>query len=117
MEFTCDPVQNAEEMEAVLRVRRPVFVGRQAGPGEEEWDAFDAIATHFALRWGNQVVGAARLVDRGDGWFKVGRVAVLPDARGRGGGAMLMATALALARTRGARGLLLDAQVAVIPFY
>jgi predicted GNAT family N-acyltransferase len=117
MQFTCDPVQNDEEMEAVLRVRRRVFVEEQAVPEEEEWDAFDATATHFALRWGNQVVGAARLVDRGDGWFKIGRVAVLPEARGRGGGAMLMAAALALARRMGARWVLIDAQVAAIPFY
>ena len=46
MQFTCEQVRNDEKMEAVRSVRRRVFIEEQAVPEEEEWDAFDATATH-----------------------------------------------------------------------
>jgi predicted GNAT family N-acyltransferase len=117
MEWWCERVVDEDAMAAVRRVRRSVFIEEQGVPEAEEWDDFDVTAIHFALRTGNRVVGTARLVDRGDGRFKIGRVAVLPETRGQGGGACLMRTAEEHARSLSARVLLLDAQVAVIPFY
>lgn len=115
--FECAPITDAAVMEAARSVRRQVFIEEQGVPEAEEWDTADAAAVHFALRSDGTVMGTARLIEEDGGWWRVGRVAVLPAARGRGGGRRLMETAVAFARARGARGIVLDAQVPVIPFY
>lgn len=115
--FECEPIADAAVMEAARSVRRRVFIEEQGVPEAEEWDAADATAVHFALREAGTVAGTARLIDEGGGWWRVGRVAVLPAARGRGGGRRLMETAVAFARAQGSRGMVLDAQVPVIGFY
>lgn len=108
MPLTCQPITDLQTMAAARRVRCHVFIEEQGVPEAEEWDALDATA---------QVVGTARLLEIGNGWFKIGRVAVLPEARGRGGGVLLMATARDQARQRGAKAVALDAELPVIPFY
>jgi predicted GNAT family N-acyltransferase len=117
MPFVCEEVQDAAAMEGARHVRRRVFIEEQGVPEVEEWDDPDATATHFVLREGTAVVGTARLVRQDGGWFRVGRVAVVPEARGRGGATLLMHEVMGHARRQGARGLVLDAQVYVIPFY
>jgi predicted GNAT family N-acyltransferase len=117
-------VQSTEERAAVFAVRMTVFVEEQAVPPEEELDAFDVVATHFlacdlTLPAGDPaaIVGAARLVDKGDSVGKVGRVAVLRAHRGRGIGALLMRKIEQIARAQGFTRLDLDAQCYAIPFY
>jgi predicted GNAT family N-acyltransferase len=99
-----------------------VFVEEQAVPPEEELDAYDADAVHFLARYAEseaseKIVGAARLLDRGNGVGKVGRVAVLPEHRGLGVGVLLMGCIEVTARERGFTRLDLDAQLHAIPFY
>ncbi len=57
-----------------------------------------------------------RLIDY-DGVAKIGRVAVLAEARGRSIGQLLMSAALAEARRLGFAVAILDAQMSVISFY
>jgi len=131
-------VTDRAELEAVYVVRMTVFVEEQKVPAEEELDAYDLTATHFAA-WtvpigataipgaenaelytstkAQDVVGAARLVDKGDGVGKIGRVAVLAAHRGRGVGALLMEAAEAEALHKGFKRLMLEAQCYAIPFY
>ena len=117
-------MQSNEEREAVFAVRMIVFVEEQAVPPEEELDALDLVATHFLARRTDVspgdaagIVGTARLVDKGHGKGKIGRVAVLREHRGRGVGALLMQTVEQTARERGFTQLVLDAQCYAIPFY
>ncbi len=123
--YTAGLVQSNEEREAVFAVRMIVFVEEQAVPPEEELDALDMVATHFLARLidtsssntAASIVGAARLVDKGHGKGKIGRVAVLREHRGMGVGALLMQTVEQTARERGFAELVLDAQCYAIPFY
>ena len=117
-------VRTNEEREAVFAVRMIVFVEEQQVPPEEELDALDITATHFLARLADAapndteaIVGAARLVDKGEGKGKIGRVAVLREHRGRGVGALLMRQAEQTAREQGFTYLALDAQCYAIPFY
>lgn len=102
-------VSSPEELQEALRIRHTVFVEEQGVPLSEEQDALDASAVHLLAFVEGAPVGTARLVAA-----KVGRVAVLPDFRGRGVGVALMEALHALA---GDEELYLDAQVGVIGFY
>ncbi|MBF9029500.1 GNAT family N-acetyltransferase [Rhodobacterales bacterium HKCCE3408] len=97
-------------------IRRAVFIEEQAIPEAEEWDDYDAIATHVLARAEDGPAGTARVIVEGS-TAKVGRVAVLPGHRGTGLGLALMRVALRLAREKGATEVLLDAQTYAVPFY
>jgi len=101
--------------EAKLRaVRIAVFVIEQNIPEELEWDEHDAASVHvLAEDDGGTPVGCGRLLPDGH----IGRLAVLSEWRGRGVGAALLAHLTELARARGDRRVLLNAQVQAMPFY
>jgi predicted GNAT family N-acyltransferase len=108
------------EMESIFAVRMTVFVEEQAVPAEEELDAYDLTSVHFMVRVCSEdtgAVGTARLIDKGPGIAKIGRVAVLREHRGRGVGLELMRHTERYARTAGYTELVLEAQCHAIPFY
>lgn len=102
--------------EACFAIRRAVFIEEQQIPEAEEWDDDDATALHFLAQGPEGPLATARLIARGDA-AKIGRVAVLPKARGTGLGHRLMAAVLAEAEARGFREAVLESQVMAIPFY
>jgi predicted GNAT family N-acyltransferase len=100
-------------------VRRCVFIDEQDVPEAVEMDDRDDEATHV-VAFGpddGEPVGTARIRTLDDETAKIERVAVLPDERGNGLGAHLMARAEATARDQGCRRVRLHAQVAVESFY
>jgi predicted GNAT family N-acyltransferase len=111
------PIINRDELREALRVRVAVFVDEQGGPAEDEPDAWDAAARHFVIRVQGRVVGTARLYHPETGTAKIGRVAVLPEHRRRGFGAMLVAELLRHAAALGCRRVVLDAQASACAFY
>jgi predicted GNAT family N-acyltransferase len=124
-----NPVETAivttpEERAACFMLRMLVFVEEQNVPPEEELDAYDVTALHFLARVTSGlpddptgVIGTARLVEKGEGIGKVGRVAIAAEQRGKGVGAQLMRFIEQIAHERGFSHLVLDAQVDAIPFY
>lgn len=110
------PSRNERDRRACYAVRIAVFVEEQKVPLEEEIDAEDEKAWHFVVEDAGRVVGTARLVAKGDGVGKIGRVALLPEYRGRGIGRDLMGYVMD-AGFRHFETLILDAQIRVIPFY
>ena len=107
-------VATPEELAQCHDIRREVFVDEQGVPLHEEMDAHDATATHFLAFLGGQPVGTARLRTLPDGTPKAERVAVRRAWRRHGIGRALMCALEDAAR---APELVLNAQVAVIPFY
>lgn len=101
---------------ACFAVRRAVFIEEQRIPEAEEWDALDAICTHYLAEDDTGPAGTARLIAKGDA-AKIGRVAVMPAHRGTGLGRRIMEAVLADARAAGFAEAMLEAQVAVIGFY
>lgn len=116
MPVTITIVQTRAEFEACYAIRKTVFVEEQAVPLELELDEYDDIATHFLLRDGDAPLATARLLDK-HGRAKIGRVAVLQEARGRGLGLLLMRAVLDEARRQGFSEAVLDSQTYAIPFY
>ena len=111
-------VQSPQDLAACLAVRERVFVREQGVPPALEMDALDAAAVHFLLRDDatGEALATARLFDKA-GRAKIGRVAVLAEARGRGLGRQVMEAALAEARRREFPEAVLDAQTYAVPFY
>ena len=110
---------SAAHRDAAMRIRFAVFVDEQKVPPELEPDEYDADARHFlALDAATgDAVGTARLVDKGAGVGKIGRVAVLAAHRGQGVGGAIMRYVLYEMRQSGYASAFLDAQVYIIPFY
>lgn len=104
------------DREECFTIRKAVFVEEQAVPLELELDEYDAAAIHFLLREGETPLATARLLDK-HGLAKIGRVAVLKEARGRGLGLRLMEAVIDEARQRGFTESVLDSQTYAIPFY
>ncbi len=102
-----------------LKVRDVVFIQEQNVPVELEHDEYDADALHILAidTQTKEPVGTARILDKGNGVAKVGRVAVLKEYRGRGIGEAIMQAVFKTTRELEFTSLILDAQVSVIPFY
>ena len=116
MSVTTITVQTPTDREACYDIRKIVFVEEQAVPLELEMDEYDETATHFLLRDGDTPLATARLLDK-HGLAKIGRVAVLQEARGCGLGLLLMRAVLEEARRQGFTESVLDSQTYAIPFY
>ena len=99
------------------RLRRVVFIEEQGVSEADELDGLDEGAIHLLARDGERPVGTARLLVKG-ATGKIGRVCVLPEARGTGLGAALIRRALEeLARVPGLTEASLGAQSHATGFY
>jgi len=105
------------DWEAAKAVRFEVFVDEQQVPAELELDEHDAEARHWLLEVAGEAAGTARVVEKPDGTWKIGRVAIRASFRGQRLGALVMRTILAEAQAAGAPGAVLESQVHAIGFY
>ena len=103
------------DQHALRALRTRVFIEEQQVPPSLEWDDLvDAACWHVLARDANgQPIGCGRLLPGG----VIGRMAVLPQARGRGVGAALLEALLQVARERGHGVVTLSAQVHALGFY
>lgn len=75
----------------VREIRQRVFIREQSVPPELEWDDTDEIADHYlAVLPDNTPVATARLFTSLEETAHIGRMAVLPEYRGRGIGEALL---------------------------
>lgn len=95
-------------------IRHKVFIVEQNVPVELEWDDMDAICVHaVAFDASGQAVGTGRLLPDGH----IGRMAVLPAARGTGVGSTILLALMRQAEQRGDQSVLLNAQTYAQAFY
>jgi predicted GNAT family N-acyltransferase len=99
---------------AARPVREEVFVREQGVPPALEYDDLDPVSDHAVARDpAGRAIGTGRLLPDG----RIGRMAVLADARGQGVGAAILAALMERARARGMNDVLLFAQCHAVPFY
>jgi predicted GNAT family N-acyltransferase len=110
------PARDEREIAAALDLRKRVFCGEQGVRLAAERDGRDPEALHIVAFEEERLVGTCRLVFDGEA-ARLGRMAVEPDARGRGLGAAILAAAERLTREAGARRITLHAQTAVKDLY
>jgi predicted GNAT family N-acyltransferase len=95
-------------------VREKVFVLEQGVPLDMEYDNADPLSRHVLARGSaNEPIGTGRLLPDGH----IGRMAVLPQWRGKGVGTALVSRLLEAARDRGIEQLALNAQTSAAGFY
>ena len=100
--------------DALRRIRYAVFVIEQRVPEVLEWDEADADSIHaLASDAAGLPIGCARLLRDGH----IGRVAVVAGWRKRGVGTALMTELTDAAKSRGDDEVIVNAQVAAMPFY
>jgi predicted GNAT family N-acyltransferase len=110
--------ESAKDRETCLRLRWTVFVEEQGVPPSMEVDEHDRKdAVHALALLDGVPAGTGRVVLGSDGTAKIGRMAVVDDVRGRGVGRAVLAFLEEHARAKGARKLLLWAQVPARQFY
>ncbi|MCU7916537.1 MAG: GNAT family N-acetyltransferase [Candidatus Thiodiazotropha sp. (ex Gloverina cf. vestifex)] len=113
-EYTIREAIWPEDRQYLRQVREPVFVEEQGVPLEIEWDDDDLMAYHLlALDRELRPIGTARLLGSG----QIGRMAVLPEWRGRGIGRTLLDRILTRAEASGITKLFLHAQTDAEAFY
>ena len=103
----------AEAQSELVDIRRRVFVEEQGVPLELEWDGLDESAEHVLAKEHDTALGCARLLPGG----KIGRMAILPEARGRGIGHSMLHAILEHLQASGVAEARLSAQTHAIPFY
>lgn len=110
-------IEETTDLAACHALRRAVFIEEQNVPEALEMDDQDGAAIHLLARIDGCPVGTARILIKGD-TGKIGRVAVLAQARGQGLGAALIRAALDALRARpGITRATLGAQTHATGFY
>ena len=92
-------IEVTRDIATCQRLRRVVFIDEQGVSEADEVDGLDPEAIHLLAFDGNRPVGTARILLKGP-VGKIGRVCVLPEARGTGLGAALIRAALEVLRAQ-----------------
>ncbi|MCX7890371.1 MAG: GNAT family N-acetyltransferase [Rhodobacteraceae bacterium] len=109
-------ISETRDLATCLAIRRIVFTLGQGVSPEDEVDGRDPEALHLLAHRNLVPVGTARmLIDGGTG--KIGRVAVLAEARGEGLGRALVLAALDVLRREGCTRAVLGSQTHAMGFY
>ncbi|MDZ4088682.1 MAG: GNAT family N-acetyltransferase [Tabrizicola sp.] len=90
-------IEVTRDIATCQHLRRVVFIQEQGVSEADEVDGLDDTAIHLLAWDGDTPVGTARLLLKGN-LGKIGRVCVLPRARGTGLGAALIRAALDVLR-------------------
>ncbi|WP_444925185.1 GNAT family N-acetyltransferase [Microbulbifer sp. DLAB2-AF] len=107
------PADWQKEQDSIRTIREAVFVQEQKVPACLEWDNQEESSQHFLVLNGDVAVGTGRLSKNG----KVGRMAIMPFARGKGLGAQLLKAICDFAKQQGFRSVYLHAQQHAEGFY
>ncbi len=120
MHFETIVIENEQQLQRALTIRKKVFVEEQHVPLEDEVDELDVLdgpCRHLLITTNDDEAvgtGRVRLIEQ---YGKLQRVAVLKDMRQFGIGRLIIAELETLAKQLGAQKTKLDAQVHAIGFY
>lgn len=114
-EFTIEQITWHSPKLAMLKaVREAVFIQEQHVPFCIEWDEHDKDAIHLlAINFSDEAIGCARILKKG----RIGRMAVMPDWRGKGLGTALLDEAIKICKSLGIQTVAISSQTHAIKFY
>lgn len=116
--YTIEKVQTEDAREEALQIRFDVFIKEQGVSPEIEADAQDDDATHWLVRnTEGAAIATARVIDKGDGLAKIGRLAVAEAYRGQGIGRLLVQHIEADVKAQGFRHLRIHSEEYCVAFY
>lgn len=115
VKILCNP--SLQELADALLVRDIVF-SKEQGFTIPDQDEFDEQACHVVLYEDGAPIATGRVFSEDGGeTYHLGRIAVLRECRGRNLGARVMQELEKIAAERGAKKLVLGAQLHAVPFY
>ncbi len=130
--LTISVVDWAQSSPTLCQIRTRVFIEEQHVPEALEWDGLDKTALHLlaqiqtpetidneqtgSIARQTEAVGTARIVINNK-IAHIGRMAVLPDWRGKGIGFKILQKAILECRQRSVKKIILNAQTYVLNFY
>jgi predicted GNAT family N-acyltransferase len=97
----------------IRHIRYLVFVDEHQMPLDQDVDGRDPVCQHVLVYDGEEAVGTGRLQKDG----RIGRLAVLPEARGRGYGGMLVEALVAIGMEQQNPEISVDAVEQVVGFF
>jgi len=101
-----------------FKIRTNVFIGEQQVPVHEEIDEYDGYVPIFVAYENDKATGTARVIMKENQIAKIGRVAVVKEARKKGIGKQLMLEAIKyISNKTDAQEIRLDAQLTAVEFY
>lgn len=100
----------SESFSEIQAIRRSVFQEEQGVDPTLDVDGLDSNAEHFLAYLDNQPVGTVRVRYLNQHTAKIERLAVLPEARGKGIGKKLMEQALEVATQKNMKEVVIHAQ-------
>ena len=103
----------SEDKDALRQIRKVVFIQEQNVPKELEWDDRDTECWHALVELNGEVVATGRVDTDG----KIGRMAVLNEARGQNFGKAVLSQLIKIARREGIAKTYMHAQCHALPFY
>lgn len=107
---------NDSEYAKVKAIRTDVFTKEQGADAECEFDGYENSADFLLLYDSGQAVATSRVIKNEKG-YKIGRIAVLKEYRGKGYGAVIVRAVTEKAFENGADKVYVDAQNHAVPFY
>lgn len=107
---------NDSDFSKVKMIRTTVFTREQGADADGEFDCYDDGAVFALLYDGNEAVATARVAVTDKG-YKIGRIAVLKQYRGKGLGSAVVRAVTQSAFDKGAQRVFVDAQNYAVPFY
>lgn len=110
---------DSSDFDIVKSIRTTVFTNEQGADAKTEFDRFDEIGTPsvFAVLYEDETPAATARLVLNDKGYKIGRIAVLKEFRGKGYGDVIVRTMLLKAFDSGAKEVFVDAQNYAVPFY
>lgn len=115
--YTYRLVADEAELQAALDVRRQIFVEEQGISKQLEFDGLDNQAIHIVAMEGGNVIGTARVRFLDNDQARIERMAVSKPFRRKGIGRGIVCYLIAESKKRGAKRLLLHAQLDAVHFY
>lgn len=116
-EYEVKWITPGEDYSDAKKVRLRVFVHEQNYSEAEEFDVLDDVAEHLVIYDKGREIACGRILDKGNGVYKLGRIAVDKEYRGRGIGEKVVNLLAERAEEKGAVRLILGAQTYAVPFY
>ena len=106
-----------DDLTLVRKLREDVFLKEQQAETSMKEDVLDLDSIHLLLMDENHPAATGRLYER-DSFFKIGRIAVAKEFRGRGLGEQIVRALLEIAFTeRNSECVLVSAQIHAVKFY
>ena len=109
------PVENKQEYNEIINIRKKVFIEEQKVPQDIEIDEYEKEATHFIMYLNEEPIGCARI--RFNNFAKLERIAILKKHRRNGFGKRLTEFLIDYCHKRNIFDIRLNSQLYVADFY